>query len=221
MNACLFSIVTTAILAGCAAVAAPTGIPEEDEGQIVISGNLTVLQALESHLPRLERSAVKAVVFQDCFGGQIGGVDAISEVIRRRGLRTQARGTVASGCALAFLAADRRSLSRDPSVNTKLVLHGTYTVGENGSRELSKTDIEELSAYINSRTRGRISNAIAIHIASIPDYRDGLTVYANSIEFEGVSANVVLCDRVRPLKGKPCTVLTGADALSLGLEMPE
>lgn len=219
MNA-LFWAAVPAILVGCAAGMSARVDPEEG-GEAVIGGDLSVLQALEVYLPRLERAAVKRVVFQDCLGGQLGGVDAISEVIRRRGLHAQARGTVASGCALAFLAADSRSLDRELHAGTKLVLHGAYTVGADGSRELSKSEIGELSDYIHARTQGKISKAIASYVVSVPDHRDGLTIYANPIEFEGARASVVFCDRTRPLKSKPCTVLTGADAFSLGLETRE
>jgi hypothetical protein len=138
------------------------------KGNIDRKGALQLTELLKQHVP------IQTIRFTQSDGGVRGVVIAISKTIKQNGYATEALGTCASGCAMAFLAGHTRSLLPAPPGEepTVLAYHGYYDPKTFQPLDPQEDDIK----YMVSSTNGGIDRGLAIKILSTKSMNGGLLV---------------------------------------------
>jgi len=87
---------------------------------VVVSGMLDG-SALPNFIEHANNSRVRTVMFDNSTGGSAEVAEAYAQVIRKRGLITEARGQCQAACAYAFLAGREHRFARGGQVNALLI----------------------------------------------------------------------------------------------------
>jgi len=193
----------------CLATCAPAAQLKLIDDYVEVSGVLE--NSDRNELPKIfDNKKIKGVVFKDCLGGSAATSTDFRLHIQLNGLWTKASGTVASACALAFLAAEDRSFAEHNSNARKnrLVLHGVYSLNGDLISEHAIAD------YLVKRTGGKIDKDFSALIVGIPNKDGGLHVTEKPFVKDDVEYFAKFCDqRLRT----DCVFLKDMNAKSLGL----
>jgi hypothetical protein len=111
-------VLAVAITAACAAV--PAAEIELEGSRLVVSGMLDG-SALPLFVEHANSAQVRTVMFENSTGGSADVAEAYAQVIRSRGLLTEARGQCQAACAYAFLAGKEHRFGRGGQVNALLI----------------------------------------------------------------------------------------------------
>ncbi|MEJ8852087.1 hypothetical protein [Variovorax rhizosphaerae] len=93
---------------------------ELEGSRLIVSGMLDGA-ALPEFVMHVNNSRVRTVMFDNSTGGSAEVAEAYAQVIRSKGLSTEARGQCQAACAYAFLAGKEHRFGRGGQVNALLI----------------------------------------------------------------------------------------------------
>lgn len=195
-------------------VAAHCATVTVDGNVLVVSGELVVADE-RSFFEPFEQQAIGVVRFEDCLGGQFGPYDALKGLIETRGLATEAKGVVASGCAFAFMAGYPRRFLDNARGDTQLIFHGAFR-RDNGEPLVQGTEL--LRRVLVERSNHKVDEALVSQIVGADDRRSTFRVLSKAMSVDGRDVFAFRCPFV---DGKvACEPVNDMDAKSLGLTTP-
>jgi hypothetical protein len=109
-----------ALAVGVASIASPAAEIELEGSRLTVSGMLDG-SALPTFVELAGNSHVRTVMFENSIGGSAEVAEAYAQVIRSKGLLTEARGQCQAACAYAFLAGREHRFGRGGQVNALLI----------------------------------------------------------------------------------------------------
>lgn len=72
------------------------------------------------------KNDIKSIVFDNCYGGDIGTAYLISKIIRQSKIDVYAKNTIGSACSIAYLGGVNRYIIKES--NTKIIFHGIKSI---------------------------------------------------------------------------------------------
>ncbi|MEJ8823835.1 hypothetical protein WKW80_17620 [Variovorax humicola] len=112
--------IVPALVLAAVGVAAPAAEIELEGSRLIVSGMLDG-SALPAFIGHASNARVRTVMFENSTGGSAEVAEAYAQVIRDRGLLTEARGQCQAACAYAFLAGKEHRFGRGGQVNALLI----------------------------------------------------------------------------------------------------
>ncbi len=120
MHLKLPKLIVFALAVGAMSVAALAAEIEVEGTRMVVSGMLDG-SALPEFVEHASNGRVRTVMFENSTGGSAEVAEAYAQVIRSKGLMTEARGQCQAACAYAFLAGKEHRFGRGGQVNALLI----------------------------------------------------------------------------------------------------
>jgi hypothetical protein len=161
--------VVLALALAAAGAAVPAAEIEIDGSRIVVSGMLDG-SALPEFMEHVNSGHVRTVMFENSMGGSADVAEAYAQVIRAKGLVTEARGQCQAACAYAFLAGKEHRFGRGGQVNALLIpVPRRPTVAELQAGDWRADDVQHAQAPAAVAS----APAAAVSVSEAPSHAGG------------------------------------------------
>lgn len=185
-----------------------------------IAGEVTVRDAVANvqgilkveDIEKIDVPNVQTIEFEESLGGNMEAVHAYLEIIKRRRLKTLAKGRCHSACALSFLAGSSRTVA--PGTNTMIMFHVARVLDKGLPRPSNQN--HKLLALIDDLTEGKMRDPARTLIAQ--SWREAAGVaFIVGPGWWGERINTRYCDGTQGKDTYKCSFLLNSDPYDLGI----
>lgn len=183
-------------------------------GTVRIEGNSAIVSGLISaeDVAAIDKAGIEKIIFNKSLGGDMKGVYAYIELIKRKRLATQAASQCYSACAIAFLSGNPRTIVEGGRAT--ILLHLARFIKDGIA--YPSADNEKILLLIDSLTNGKMRGEARNLIASSWNEASGVGfVIAPGLWGERIAT--YYCDGTQGFDTSKCKILRDADPYDLGI----